>query len=160
MLEIEAIKRLKYKYMRCIDRKLWDELREVSSMCVDCHHDLSGAHGVHVDPMRHGGHLGAPTRSSGATDYRLDVSTDNTFAGSFVTGFNDQNVGNVTSTSVTGLTGGTTYYYDVESSDHYGNTVRDDNGGEHYRFTTDARGDLLLVIQREGAADPIIWDVD
>ena len=26
--EIEAIKRLKYKYMRCIDRKEWDELEE------------------------------------------------------------------------------------------------------------------------------------
>jgi hypothetical protein len=27
--DLEAIKRLKYKYMRCLDRKLWDELREV-----------------------------------------------------------------------------------------------------------------------------------
>jgi hypothetical protein len=27
--DLEAIKRLKYKYMRCIDRKLWDELPEV-----------------------------------------------------------------------------------------------------------------------------------
>ncbi len=26
--EIEAIKRLKYKYMRCLDLKRWDELRE------------------------------------------------------------------------------------------------------------------------------------
>ena len=26
--EIEAIKRLKYKYMRCIDQKLWDELKD------------------------------------------------------------------------------------------------------------------------------------
>lgn len=26
LLEIEAIKRLKYKYMRCVDLKLWDEL--------------------------------------------------------------------------------------------------------------------------------------
>ena len=25
---IEAIKRLKYKYMRCLDRKLWDEMAE------------------------------------------------------------------------------------------------------------------------------------
>lgn len=25
--ELEAIKRLKYKYMRCIDEKLWDEMR-------------------------------------------------------------------------------------------------------------------------------------
>jgi hypothetical protein len=27
--DLEAIKRLKYKYMRCIDRKLWDELPDV-----------------------------------------------------------------------------------------------------------------------------------
>ena len=27
--EIEAIKRLKYKYIRCIDSKLWKELREL-----------------------------------------------------------------------------------------------------------------------------------
>ena len=27
--DLEAIKRLKYRYMRCIDRKLWDELRDV-----------------------------------------------------------------------------------------------------------------------------------
>ena len=26
--EIEAIKRLKYKYMRCLDQKLWDEMAE------------------------------------------------------------------------------------------------------------------------------------
>ncbi len=28
LVEIEQIKRLKYKYMRCIDQKLWDEMRE------------------------------------------------------------------------------------------------------------------------------------
>ncbi len=28
-LEIEEIKRLKYKYMRCVDRKLWKEMEEV-----------------------------------------------------------------------------------------------------------------------------------
>jgi hypothetical protein len=27
--DLEAIKRLKYRYMRCIDRKLWDELADV-----------------------------------------------------------------------------------------------------------------------------------
>ena len=27
--DLEAIKRLKYRYMRCIDRKLWDELVDV-----------------------------------------------------------------------------------------------------------------------------------
>jgi hypothetical protein len=28
LAEIEAIKRLKYKYLRCLDQKLWDELEE------------------------------------------------------------------------------------------------------------------------------------
>lgn len=29
LLEIEAIKRVKYRYMRCLDQKLWDELADV-----------------------------------------------------------------------------------------------------------------------------------
>jgi hypothetical protein len=29
LVEIEAIKRLKYRYMRCVDMKLWDEMAEV-----------------------------------------------------------------------------------------------------------------------------------
>jgi hypothetical protein len=28
LVELEAIKRLKYRYMRCVDQKLWDELAE------------------------------------------------------------------------------------------------------------------------------------
>jgi hypothetical protein len=28
LVELEAIKRLKYRYMRCVDRKLWDEIVE------------------------------------------------------------------------------------------------------------------------------------
>ena len=27
--ELEAIKQLKYRYLRCIDRKLWSELRDI-----------------------------------------------------------------------------------------------------------------------------------
>lgn len=45
-----------------------------------------------------------------------------------------------------GLLPETTYYFDVESSDHAGNTTRDDNGGMRYTFTTDANGDILLVV--------------
>jgi len=29
LVELEAIKRLKYKYMRCLDQKRWDEIAEV-----------------------------------------------------------------------------------------------------------------------------------
>jgi len=28
LVEIELIKRLKYRYMRCLDQKLWDEMAE------------------------------------------------------------------------------------------------------------------------------------
>jgi hypothetical protein len=49
--------------------------------------------------------------STGATGYRLDVSTDSGF-GSFVTGYNDLDVGNVTTYSVSStIDPGTTYYY-------------------------------------------------
>ncbi len=51
---------------------------------------------------------------SGATDYRLDVSTSNTFT-SYVPGYQDRSVGNVTSFPVTGLVPQTTYYYRVRA---------------------------------------------
>src|SRR5207244_2310550 len=55
--------------------------------------------------------------ATGAIDYRLDVSTDNTFAGSFVTGYDNRLVagGSTTNESVTGLTAGTQYYYRVRA---------------------------------------------
>ncbi len=52
--------------------------------------------------------------SSGATGYRLDVSTSSSF-GSFVSGYQDLDVGNTTSRSVTGLNANTTYYYRVRA---------------------------------------------
>jgi hypothetical protein len=52
--------------------------------------------------------------SSGATGYYLDVSTTNKFTG-FVTGYNNKNVGNVTTFQVTGLTAGKNYYYRVRA---------------------------------------------
>jgi len=51
--------------------------------------------------------------SSGATSYRLDVSTVDTFV-SFVTGYNDLTV-NATTQSVSGLTASTTYFYRVRA---------------------------------------------
>jgi YVTN family beta-propeller protein len=44
--------------------------------------------------------------------YRLDVSRSSTF-GTYVTGYQDRDVGNVTNFSVSGLSPGTTYYYRV-----------------------------------------------
>ena len=51
---------------------------------------------------------------SGATDYRLDVSTSNTFT-SYVPPYQDLSVGNMTSYPVTGLSAHTTYYYRVRA---------------------------------------------
>ena len=51
---------------------------------------------------------------SGATGYRLDVSTSSTFA-TYVPGYQDRNVGNVTSQNVTGLARNTFYYYRVRA---------------------------------------------
>jgi gliding motility-associated-like protein len=50
---------------------------------------------------------------TGATSYRLDVSSDNGFS-SFVSGFNNATVTG-TSWAVTGLSAGTTYYYRMRS---------------------------------------------
>ena len=52
--------------------------------------------------------------SGAVTGYTLDVSTNPLF-GTFVSGFNNLNVGNVLNQSVTGLACGTTYYYRVRS---------------------------------------------
>jgi phosphodiesterase/alkaline phosphatase D-like protein len=47
---------------------------------------------------------------SGATGYRLDVATDSSFV-NYVPGYQDLDVGNTTSRTVTGLTANTNYYY-------------------------------------------------
>ncbi len=65
----------------------------------------------------------APTRSTfmaswssakGAVGYLLDVSTSDSFS-SYVDGYHDLDVGNVTARVVTGLNRGTTYYYRVRA---------------------------------------------
>ncbi len=58
------------------------------------------------------------TVSATAVTYRLDVSTSTGFgAGTFVTGYQDLNVGNVLTYPVTGLTPNTNYYYRVRAID-------------------------------------------
>ena len=61
-----------------------------------------------------GGFTAAWNASTGATNYILDVATDNGFS-SFVTGYNSKDVGNSTSAAVTGLSAGQTYYYRVRA---------------------------------------------
>jgi Fibronectin type III domain len=77
----------------------------------------------------------APTRSSflanwnivsGVTGYRLDVSTSGSF-NSYVSGYQDLDVGNVTSRIVSGLSPGTTYYYRVRAYNALGTTSGSDS---------------------------------
>lgn len=54
------------------------------------------------------------SNSASASGYRLDVATDAGFI-SFVSGFNDRDVKNVTSYNISGLSAKTTYYYRIRA---------------------------------------------
>ena len=56
---------------------------------------------------------------SGATGYRLDVSTSSSFS-TYVPGYQNLNVGNATSRSVTGLNASTRYYFRVRAHNGIG----------------------------------------
>jgi hypothetical protein len=56
---------------------------------------------------------------SGATSYRLDVSRSKTFT-SYLPGYHDLNVGNMTSYPVVGLSAHTHYYYRVRANNACG----------------------------------------
>ncbi|MCX6237610.1 MAG: hypothetical protein NTY07_08655 [Bacteroidia bacterium] len=73
------------------------------------------------------------TASTYATSYFLDVSTVIGF-GSYVTGYQNSNVGNFTTFDVVGLTAGTTYYYRVRASNDCGTSVS--SGTITYATTT------------------------
>jgi len=58
---------------------------------------------------------------SNATKYRLDVSTTSDFS-TFVSGYNNKDVGNVLYSDVTGLSMGT-YYYRIRAENSYGQSI-------------------------------------
>jgi large repetitive protein len=59
---------------------------------------------------------------SGATGYQLDVATDAAFV-NYVPGYENLNVGNVTSRNVTGLTPNTQYYYRLRAYNGNGTSL-------------------------------------
>ncbi|MBI4402502.1 MAG: phytase, partial [Nitrospirae bacterium] len=63
----------------------------------------------------------AATDNIAVMGYRLDLSTMSSFS-SFVTGYDNRDVGNVTTTQLTGLLAGTTYYLRSRAYDAAGNT--------------------------------------
>ncbi|MBF0479019.1 MAG: fibronectin type III domain-containing protein [Candidatus Omnitrophica bacterium] len=93
--------------------------------------------------------LGSPTSGSltlswsGATDnvavtgYKIDISTSNVFT-TMLTGYNNLDVGNVSTKSITGLTSGTTYYARVRAYDAAGNVSANSSSATG---TTSAAGD-------------------
>ena len=93
------------------------------------------------------------TASAGATTYYLDVSTASDFS-SFITSYNNNNVGNVTThTITTTLTCDTTYYYRVRAGNSCGTSV---NSNVITVATSDCCGLTADIYGtwRAGAADP------
>ncbi len=86
--------------------------------------------------------------SSGATGYLLDVSTTAGFT-SFVTGYENKNVGNVLSFDVTTLTPNTTYYYRVRAS----NSVGASGSSNNISVNTLS---IITQVQFNGVSDAVI----
>ncbi len=78
--------------------------------------------------------------SATATTYYLDVCTDAGFT-AFVTGYNNLNVGNVTTYSVTGLSSNVTYYYHVRASNACGTSAN--SGSQNTTTTKSATSDII-----------------
>lgn len=85
--------------------------------------------------------------SIGATHYLLDVSTNSDFT-SFVSGYNNLNVGNNLSKDISGLSPNTKYYYRVRA----GNIIRASNSSETINLTT---LEIFTTVQFKGISDAV-----
>ncbi|OAM91456.1 TonB-dependent receptor [Termitidicoccus mucosus] len=110
---------LQFSQLKFDSLKIWEGDEPAAAPAAPV---LSAATGVAAD-----GFSVNWTASPGATGYYLDVSTDPAF-GSFVAGYNNLNIGNVTSYAVTGLMPGVTYYYRVRAAGAGGTSASSASG--------------------------------
>ena len=110
-------------------------------------------------PIAIGGNNDEPTSFSanwdsvsGAMGYLLDVALDNGFT-TFVTGFNDKDVANVTSYSVTGLSANTIYHYRVRAYNTYGISVNSNTIDAKTMMTTPTATAATNVLQTSFSAN-------
>jgi len=81
---------------------------------------------------------------AGAIGYRLDVSTSSAFS-SFVSGYQDLDMGNATTRTVNGLTAGTTYYYRVRAYSSNGVSGSSVSITAQTELTPESRPDLSVI---------------
>lgn len=91
---------------------------------------------------------------STATGYYLDISTDYTFS-SYLTGFNNLDVGNVTTYKVSGLTPYTCYYYRVRA---YNDSETSSNSDMGYVYTMVGAPNALAATNITGTGFKANWE--